>query len=53
MKHLHTIPVIPGSTPQRTWKELVNVGVLVPPAPDDCQWTNVWCDGTECERIAR
>lgn len=53
MSHIHVIPVLPGSNVETTWAELCVMGRLEPPAPEDCEWAPVECDGEECQGIAR
>ena len=53
MKHVHVIPVLPGTTVDETWAELRAIGFLDPPAPEDCHWGQVHCNGDECRNIQR
>jgi hypothetical protein len=53
VSHVHVIPVLPGATPEDTWAELCVMGRLDPPAPKDCQWAAMACDGEQCQGIDR
>lgn len=33
--------------------ELCVMGILDEPAPEDCQWASVDCDGEQCRSIRR
>jgi hypothetical protein len=46
MKHVHTIPVPAGATPEDAWAEICLMGCLI--GVDDVMWANVECDGEEC-----
>lgn len=53
MRHVHLIPIAPGRTVEDTWMELCVMGILDEPAPEDCQWASVDCDGEQCRSIRR
>ncbi len=50
MKHLHTIPVPRGMTPNEAWAELCIMGEYISPDPYST-WANIECDGDECTSI--
>ena len=48
--HIHVLPVRPehADEPMRSWDELCNVGVFVPPIDEPACWLNVVCDRDDC-----
>lgn len=54
-RHVHTIPVPLGATPEDAWAEITTLGKLAYPPENEteCTWAVIECDGEECKSIEK